>query len=212
VFLIAQALPAPPPEIRSRSQRPLKVSLTLTDPAQLQVREGQSVSLGSILAERTDTRRVLEIQLEQLKMKQQQLDQPTPQNFFGQAQLRELEYQQIQQEYEAQYDLVNQLMALPDPPPAIQRQELHKLHSLYNRLQLAHERLTQAHWEATRQQRNHDLAMAQQREDLTHQIQLLEQEIALTTLRSPVAGTVARIQIVEQRGPELHVEIQIAPR
>jgi len=75
------------------------VSLTLTDPAQLQVREGQSVSLGSILAERTDTRRVLEIQLAQLKM---QLSQPTPQNFFGQAQLRELEYQPIQQEDEAQ--------------------------------------------------------------------------------------------------------------
>lgn len=208
-MIFAQVPAAPPPEVRPQTQRPLTIKLTLTDPSQLQVREGQRVSLGSILAERTDTRLTLEARLTELK-NQLNLDRPTP-DFFAVAKLRELEYQQLHQEYETQRQLVTQLIALPDPPPAIHRQEINRLQSLYSRLQLAHERLAQAHWGATQQQHNHALTLQQQRETLTQQIQLLEQEIALTTIRSPVAGTLSRVRFTEQTDHSLHVEIQITP-
>ncbi|MEN9224957.1 MAG: hypothetical protein Q6M54_05740 [Thermostichus sp. DRC_bins_24] len=201
--------PTPPPEVRP--QRPYKVTLTLTDPNQLQVQVGQSLSVGSILAKRTDP--TLELKRAQLLARLESLDsRDPPDDFFRTVRLRELEYQRLRQEYETQYNLVTRLTALPDPPPSLQRQELNTLHSLYSRLQLAHERLAQAHREATRQQRNDQLTTEQQKADLTHQVQLLEHEIALTTIRSPVAGTVSRIQFTSQTNQTLHVEIQITPR
>ncbi len=205
-------LPTPTPTTPASSisyirSRPLTIKLELRSLQQLKVREGDTVEAGDVIALDEERKKLLETQIALLEQRE---SQPEP-DYQTQARLRELEYQDLERQYQSQYRRVQTLLSLPSAPPSIREQEIQTLQNLYSRLQLAHERLAQAQHQAQQRRLTHEAERRQRQAELDYQLQVLRQELAQTETRSPIKGTVKSIQIQEQKNQTLYVQIQLLP-
>jgi multidrug resistance efflux pump len=197
----------PPPVIQPA--RPHRIRITLSDPSELQITQGQQVSIGDILAERTAERIYLLNRRTELQGQLLELDSTLPPTDLN-LQQRIQAYQQAHTAYDQHYRLIAQLQA-SEVAPYLLRQEIIKLQSLYTELLNTHtqaQRATRQHQQDTL---NYTLTQDSRRQILTGQLQLLNQELAALTIRAPFDGSISRIQWVEQTNNQLTVEVTIQP-
>lgn len=185
------------PEV-STDPRILKFTLSLSEPDDLKVRQGDAVATGDVLADRSRERGQLMVQREKVKLSLQRiqaqrvLDPPPPLPVPPVAQLPGVSYRveaaaiaEIEDDIDLQKRKIDLLGTLPPDqvPPAMREHEDRLLEQLYRDLEAAQANLKQAQEQRAYQEYEHSLAMArraeeenQQRLAYTEQLQRVEQQ------------------------------------
>ncbi|NJL97561.1 MAG: hypothetical protein HC924_01355 [Synechococcaceae cyanobacterium SM2_3_2] len=133
-MFLSQLLPTPTPQ--AQPIRPHRLQITLSDPAELQVSQGQVVQLGDILVVRSAER--IQLETRRLEIQSQLLAlENTPPPDTSVLQERILSYQQAQTIYDQHYRLITHLQA-SEVAPSLMRQEILRLQSLYSELLNVH--------------------------------------------------------------------------
>ncbi|MBD2425440.1 hypothetical protein [Phormidium sp. FACHB-1136] len=171
--------------------RVLTFTLTLSEPDDLKVRQGDAVAVGDVLADRTRERTALQTQLEQTQLSlqriqaQQVLDPPEPLPvppvaglppvFYG---TEEAHIAAIEDRIDLQKRKIDLLSTMPpsDVPPAMREHEDRILEGLYRDLELAKAALKQAQEQRAHQEYEHSLAMARRAEEANQQRLALNQQ------------------------------------
>jgi multidrug resistance efflux pump len=201
-------LPATPAPL-TQPVRPHRIQITLSDPSELQVSQGQAVQLGDILVVRSaeriqlETRR-LEIQSQLLALE----NTPPPDTIV--LQQRILAYQQSQSSYDQQYRLITYLQAA-EVAPSLLRQEILRLQALYSDLLTSHAQAQQAQLQHQQDTDNYRHEQTTQHHVLMGQLQIINLELNALTIRAPFAGSISRIRWLDQTNTILTVEITIQP-
>jgi multidrug resistance efflux pump len=206
-MFFAQLPPSPAP--LTQPVRPYRIQITLSDPGELQVSQGQAVQLGDILVVRSaeriqlETRR-LEIQSQLLALE----NTPPPDTIV--LQQRILAYQQAQTSYDQQYRIVTQLQQ-SGVAPSLLRQEILRLQSLYSELLTAHAQAQQTQLQHQQGTDNYRQEQTTQHHVLMGQLQIINLELNALSIRAPFAGSISRIRWLDQTNATLTVEITIQP-
>ena len=206
-MFLSQLLPTPTPQ--AQPIRPHRIQITLSDPAELQVSQGQIVQLGDILMVRREERiqletRRLEIQSQLLALE----NTPPPDTIV--LQQRILAYQQAQASYDQHYRLVTHLQA-SEVAPSLMRQEILKLQDLYSDLLTSHSQAQQAQLQHQQDTNNYRQEQTTQHQVLMGQLQIINLELNALTIRAPFAGSISRIRWLDQTNSTLTVEVTIQP-
>ena len=189
--------------------RPHRIQITLSDPSELQVSQGQVVELGDILVVRSAERiplenRRLESQSQLLALE----NTPPPDTIV--LQQRILAYQQVQANYDQHYRLVTHLQA-SEVAPSLMRQEILRLQDLYSALLTAHSQALQAQLQHQQDTNNYRQEQTTQHQVLMGQLQIINLELNALTIRAPFAGSISRIRWLDQTNSTLTVEVTIQP-
>jgi len=176
-----QLITAPPV---STQPRVLNFTLTLSEPDDLKVRQGDSVAAGDILADRTRERSGLQAQLQQTQISlqriqaQQVLEPPEPlpvppvpslpSVFYG---TQEAAIAAIEDSIDLQTRKIDLLgtMKPSEVPPAMREHEDRILEKLYRDLELAKADLQQAQEERSHKEYEHSLTLARRAEESNQQ-------------------------------------------
>ncbi len=168
----------------STQPRVLTFTLTLSEPDDLKVRQGDTVAVGDVLADRTRERNALQAQIEQTTLSlqriqsQQVLDPPAPLPvppvatlppvFYG---TQEAKIVAIEDSIDLQKRKIDLLTTMPpwDVPPALREHEDRVLEQLYRDLTLAQAELKQAKERRAHQEYEHSIAMARRAEESNQQ-------------------------------------------
>lgn len=168
----------------STQPRVLTFTLTLSEPDDLKVRQGDTVAVGDVLADRTRERTALQTQLAQTTLSlqriqaQQVLDPPEPLPvppvsglppvFYG---TQEATIAAIEDSIDLQKRKIDLLSTMPpsEVPPAMREHEDRILEGLYRDLELAQAELKQAQERRAHQEYEHSLAMARRAEEANQQ-------------------------------------------
>lgn len=168
----------------STQPRVLTFTLTLSEPDDLKVRQGDAVAVGDILADRTRERTALQTQLNQTQLSlqriqaQQVLDPPVPLPVppvsglppvsYGPQEAAILAIEDSIDLQKRKIDLLS-TMAPSEVPPAMREHEDRILEGLYRDLELAQAELRQAQEERAHQEYEHSLSMARRAEEENQQ-------------------------------------------
>ncbi|QQE64175.1 hypothetical protein GFS31_08540 [Leptolyngbya sp. BL0902] len=168
----------------STQPRVLTFTLTLSEPDDLKVRQGDTVAVGDVLADRTRERTALQTQLAQTTLSlqriqaQQVLDPPEPLPvppvsglppvFYG---TQEATIAAVEDSIDLQKRKIDLLSTMPpaDVPPAMREHEDRILEGLYRDLERAKAELKQAQERRAHQEYEHSLAMARRAEEANQQ-------------------------------------------
>ncbi|NJL99101.1 MAG: hypothetical protein HC924_09950 [Synechococcaceae cyanobacterium SM2_3_2] len=197
----------PPPVIQPA--RPHRIHITLSDPSELQVSQGQVVQLGDILVVRSAERIQLENRRLEIQSQLLALENTPPPNTIV-LQQRMLLYQQAQATYDQHYRLVTHLQA-SQVAPSLMRQEILRLQSLYSALLTAHTQAQQAQLQYQQDIDNYRQEQTTQHQVLMGQLQIINLELNALTIRAPFAGSISRIRWLDQTNSTLTVEVTIQP-
>jgi multidrug efflux pump subunit AcrA (membrane-fusion protein) len=171
--------------------RVLTFTLTLSEPDDLKVRQGDVVAVGDVLADRTRERTALQTQLDQTQLSlqriqaQQVLDPPPPLPVPPVSSLPPVYYGTLEAQIVAVEDSIDlqkrkiDLLSTMPPsevPPAMREHEERILEGLYRDLELAKAELKQAQEERAHQEYEHSLAMARRAEEANQQRLALNQQ------------------------------------
>ncbi|NJL99199.1 MAG: hypothetical protein HC924_10510 [Synechococcaceae cyanobacterium SM2_3_2] len=206
-MFLSQLPPTPTPQ--TQPIRPHRIQITLLDPSELQVSQGQVVELGDILVVRSaeriqlETRRI-EIQSQLLALE----NTPPPDTIL--LEQRILAYQQAQTTYDQHYRLVPHLQA-SEVAPSLMRQEILRLQDLYSDLLSSHSQARQAQRQYQQDTDNYRQEQTTQHQVLMGQLQVINLELNSLTIRAPFEGSISRIRWLDQTNSTLTVEVTIQP-
>ncbi|NJM00398.1 MAG: hypothetical protein HC924_17140 [Synechococcaceae cyanobacterium SM2_3_2] len=189
--------------------RPHRIQITLSDPSELQVSQGQVVELGDILVVRSAERIQLETRRIEIQSQLLALENTPPPDTIV-LQQRILAYQQSQATYDQQYRLVTHLQA-SEVAPYLMRQEILRLQDLYSDLLNAHSQAQQAQLQHQQDTDNYRQEQTTQYQVLMGQLQIINLELNALTIRAPFAGSISRIRWLDQTNATLTVEVTIQP-
>jgi biotin carboxyl carrier protein len=168
----------------STQPRVLNFTLTLSEPDDLKVRQGDAVATGDVLADRTRERNSLQAQLQKTQLSlqriqaQQVLDPPQPLPvppvsglppvFYG---TQEASIRGIEDNIDLQKRKIDLLgtMRPSEVPPAMREHEDRILEKLYRDLELAKAEMKQAQEKRAHQEYEHSLSMARRAEEANQQ-------------------------------------------
>ncbi|NJO86317.1 MAG: hypothetical protein HC818_07115 [Synechococcaceae cyanobacterium RM1_1_27] len=199
----------PTPTSQAQPIRPHRIQITLSDPAELQVSQGQVVELGDILVVRSAERIQLETRRIEIQSQLLALENTPPPDTIV-LQQRILAYQQSQATYDQQYRLVTHLQA-SEVAPYLMRQEILRLQDLYSDLLNAHSQAQQAQLQHQQDTDNYRQEQTTQYQVLMGQLQIINLELNALTIRAPFAGSISRIRWLDQTNATLTVEVTIQP-
>lgn len=172
--------------------RVLTFTLTLSEPDDLKVRQGDAVAVGDVLADRTRERVALQSQLEKTQRSlqriqaQQVLDPPPPLPVPAVAGLppvyygtQEAKITAVEDSIDLQKRKIDLLATMPpsDVPPAMREHEERVLEGLYRDLELAKAELKQAQERRAHQEHEYSLAMARRAEEANQQQLMRSQQL-----------------------------------
>ncbi len=184
-----QLITAPPV---STQPRVLTFTLSLSEPDDLKVRQGDYVASGDVLADRTRERSALQVQLQKTQISlqriqaQQVLDPPPPLPVPPVSGLPSVYYgtqaaaiAQIEDSIDLQKRKIDLLgtMRPSEVPPAMREHEDRILEKLYRDLELAQAELKQAQERRAFQEYEHSLAMARRAEEANQQRLMHSQQL-----------------------------------
>jgi multidrug efflux pump subunit AcrA (membrane-fusion protein) len=176
-----QLVTAPP---ISTDPRILKFSLTLSEPDDLKVRQGDYVTAGDVLADRTRDRNRLQVQQQKAQFSLQQIqaqqipDPPQPLPVPPVSDLPPVAYRtqeaaiaEVADDIDLQKRKIDLLATMPpsDVPPAMREHEERILEQLYRDLESAQAALKEAQEKRAYQEYEYTLAMARRAEEANQQ-------------------------------------------
>ena len=179
---LTSVVDTPPPV--STEPRVLNFTLTLSEPEDLKVRQGDFVNAGDVLADRSRERTQLQVQLQKTQISlqriqsQQVLDPPRPLPVPPVSQLPPVDYasedahiSDIEQRLDLQQRKIDLLgtMSPSEVPPAMREHEDRILEQLYRDLEGAKAALRQAQEERAHREYEHSLSMARRAEEANQQ-------------------------------------------
>lgn len=222
--------PTPTPSPSGQQKRNLQVTLTVSDLKEIKVKEGDAVTKGQILSDRTSDREPLEARAKQLDIAIKQMSLPDP----GVANLPTSNY--ATQEVAIAKAKLNLKLLEQTPVPEFRFKvdELNQIHDkkvIEKKAQIQEEKtraamelngaiasLEKARTEYQQQQYQHSLAALQHQTSQKRQqyevASLLAQQQEVETklkevasVRAPYAGTIRRIKVLGQKDRDIQVEI-----
>lgn len=221
--VLAQSHPPEQPTTTTTQPRRLAIAVTLADPSDLKVAEGDRLQVGDLIADRGRERQRLEAQKAQLQLTLSQIQSATiteplppdavpqmvelpPANYLEQESAVEL----ARLEWEAKLKELEFLAEVPDLDPIILEHEQAKLTELEQRYFLERGRLEKAQQDRAYREYEDAIARAQRVEDynqtmLTYQRQWAEYEERLRNRDYQVAQTQLRLGEIENAIASLSV-------